>query len=77
MEKQMKNLLFWLASVILSIGIGFNARQSDFKLIRQFADDNNVQRGCMLGLTYLDKRYKLPDNVRISTIYYCNKVRDK
>ena len=72
----MKHLLFWLASVIMSIGIGFNARQSDFKLIRMVANDHLVQLGCMKGLTYLEKSYKLPDKSRVDAIYYCNKVRN-
>jgi hypothetical protein len=70
----MMNIPLVLAACILSLGIGYNVRETDFRLIKDFVAQDNRQKGCMKGVTYLLDKYRVETEARIDTIFYCNKL---
>jgi hypothetical protein len=68
-------LFSMLAACILSLGIGYNIRVSNFKLIDLWNKTHLLQMGCSRGLSYLTGIYKLPKTVHVKAIIKCNTLR--
>ena len=69
------NLTLFVTCCLISLGIGYSVKQSDFDLLRKKGREMHMQTGCMKGVAFIIKNMPMSKKQKRNAIYYCNKLK--